>query len=172
MAFKVVRSDVVLGAESEVVKSGFLITINSQRAYTDIDDARRAALWMRDTVSTIGEDFASYLKMYRNDPEERVQVAMDDRQIQDGTVEPHIEVGKKFHKLHSHTVVTFSHSSRYSFRVDLAKLRADLPRGFHLDVKYIPDGKSRAEHYARKSGKEGRLDYDSKAKSKSGQNHS
>lgn len=154
MSFNV-RINQTPSAPIGVTRTTFLVTINTQKAFTDPDRAAAAKGAVSEMVSEILADFGYYLKMYRPETvdgqKSYVQVELDQGQIRDGDADARFEIGGKFHKMHVHAKVSFEHDIGYGFQVDLKKLRGDLPVGFHLDVKYLRDASANATRYIHKA---------------------
>ena len=133
----------------------FLVTINTQQQFRDDIMLEKAKIWLENKVGTMLENFESYLDIYGVvDDKKRVNLHLSPQDISthifDPEAEMQIEVGSAKGRLHSHSVVSFSHTPTYNFRCNLKKIRAALPQGFHLDVKFIRDPQWNLERYVRK----------------------
>ena len=140
----------------DVTRTSFLITINTQKAFTDVDRAMDVKGFLKNMMTEILGNFGNYLKMYIPDGNKKyIQVPLNLNQVRDGDSDARFEVGGRQHRLHVHAKVSFEHDVGYGFQVNLPKLRGDLPRGFHLDVKYLRDASANAKRYIHKYAKRG-----------------
>ena len=149
------RFKVRTSVQPATTRSRFLVTVNTQKQFIDDVMLAKAKIWLDAKLMRIMESFEQYLDIYGVvDDKKRVNLHLSpediSRKIQDPEAEIQVEVGGKFGRLHSHTLVSFVHSPSYNFRCNLPKLRAALPAGFHLDVKFIRDPQFSLERYIRK----------------------
>ena len=135
--------------------SRFLVTINTQRAYTDVATFAKAKREFRDELEALYADIERYLDVYRETDKHYVKLRVSrsqlDQLIVRGDIEQHMEVGARVHRLHSHALVTIEHDPSVVFRMNLKAMRASLSPSYHLDVKFIRDQAFSIRRYVRKS---------------------
>ena len=102
----------------------------------------KGKIWLKSKVVTILENFEDYLDAYGVvDERKRQNLHLSPEEIRRKLTDPEaeiaVEIGSKLKRLHSHSLISFEHSPALNFRVNLGKLRGALPKGFHLDVKFV-----------------------------------
>jgi hypothetical protein len=94
--------------------SGFFLTINTNVSVAERDDPLINTF--RDVVVTLCENIWEYIKVL--DGKEKDDERYFPHSIE---VKPTVEVGKKYHKLHAHIVITLEHRSK--IHLNLARIR-------------------------------------------------
>ena len=145
-------------SDQDLNHSTFLITLNSQKAFTDKDKGLRYAKRMRQVLESIYSNFDRFLLPYRKTGKNMVPIkAKPADLIMDGSAEIQLECGTRLHRLHSHSIIKTSQASDIYFRVNLPKLRSTLIKSFHsnihLDVKFLRDHEMNMKKYIHKSYK-------------------
>lgn len=135
--------------------SSFFITVNTQKAYTDVDEALVAKEALKVVLRPILDNIDQFLQFFITEPgnvkrEIKLNPEQLDHVIVSGSVRTAVEIGKEKHRLHSHTMLMVEHLD-YTIRVNLDKVREYLPKGYHLDVRFISDHKRAMEVYMSKT---------------------
>lgn len=123
--------------------SSFFITVNTQKAYTEVHSAQAAKAELKLTLKPIFDNINEFIDVYIKEPGDvRRKLDVTPDQVNDliinGEIRTSFEVGGQKHRLHSHSIVKIEHQD-YIFRMNLKKIREHLPKGYHLDVKFISD---------------------------------
>ena len=109
---------------------------------------------MRSTDELLAQ-FDGYLQVFRREGRTMKKLSMTRGELSsllsDTEAEAHCEAGSRVNRLHMHALVSMSHHSDINLRVNLAKLRADLPPGTYLNVRYVKDSNFSLREYIRKN---------------------
>lgn len=134
-------------------RSRFLITVNSNTAFSDRTMLELSKQRLQDTLNDIFNHFEDYLLAYKKENGYHIPLMLSSKTISDhikeADIESHLEIGSIKHRLHNHAIVDIQHDDMI-LRVNLRKLRSALPRGFHLDVKFIRSADFDLRKYVRK----------------------
>ena len=138
----------------ELRESRFLVTVNPNRAYPDPREEGLAKRALQERMDGILGSFNDYLTVYRVHGKVRRNLHLSGEQVadllEDCEAEAHIEVGGVVGRVHLHALVSMRHAPDLSLRVDLPRLRAALPPGVYLNVRYIQDHEFNLQQYVRK----------------------
>lgn len=130
--------------------STFFLTINPNRAYTDPEVAKHAATELRARLNDIFGRFEEFLTPHKDDngdpgDELRLSMEMLKRLVTDASIETAYEFGKRFHRLHCHSLIKIKHKG-VLFKINLTKLRQELP-GMRVDAKFVYNPEMTLEKY-------------------------
>lgn len=131
----------------------FLVTVSTNQALPE-EQVQRGRDWLHGKLRELLINFNHYLSIYRvGDHDRMIPQRATPEQIatllHDAKFVIKIEFGSSHGKLHSHSIITFSHSPKFRFRTNLPKLRAAMPH-WYLNVKFVKDHSFDLERYIRK----------------------
>jgi hypothetical protein len=146
----VVRIKDVIKREKHL--SRFLLTINTQQAGYPIYQ-------LKDAMNGIYENLELFLKIKLNNKWIIYSDYLIDNpnskliNLDETVIKPQIKVGKKFHKVHSHSLISIPHDTivqldRISIEKYLEKM-LDL-KGLHINIRYIKDNSFTLKKYLEK----------------------
>ncbi len=155
--YEVKRLEVEEPSEDDLISS-FFVTINPQQAYTNTDHAAEAREQLYDLGASIFNNLPEYLDAYvkgEDDQGNNVYIkqkltpAQIDQFIDEAYIETKAQIGGKFHRLHTHTLIKLKHHD-VRFRFNLMKVRAKLGKDVHLDVKFVKNHTKNIEQYIKR----------------------
>ena len=122
---------------------GFLLTINTNKAPKSEKGVKDMKRVLRRGLRRLLSQFDDFIDISRyddiyNTPLKSVRLLDVGRGL---FVDPNIEIGEDRHMIHSHTMMNWSAPVKYSFRVNIKKLRRWLDRniqpGMYVNVRFI-----------------------------------
>jgi hypothetical protein len=136
-----------------LLTSKFLVTVSTNQALPE-EQVERGRKWLHGKLRELLINFNRYLTVYRvAGPKEMIPQRATPEQItrllHDAKFVIKIEFGSSHGKLHSHSIITFSHDPKFRFRTNLPKLREAMPH-WYLNVKFVKDHSYDLEKYIRK----------------------
>jgi hypothetical protein len=132
--------------------SRFLLTINTQQANFDKNI-------LKDTMNGIYENLELFLKIKLNNKWIIYADYLIDNpnsklvNLDDTIIEPTIKTGKKFHKVHSHSLILIPHDTIVQFdRYVLQNYLEEMLglKRIHIDIRYIRDNSFTLKKYLEK----------------------
>jgi len=135
-------------------ESTFLVTINDNKAFQDPEMAKQEKASLKSRVDTVfGPGFEKYLKLYEDNGHAYVRQKMTVEQVEatiiSGEIESHIEIGKKFKRMHCHTMIKISHYD-YIIKLDVEALSKVFGPNCYVNARFIKDNKFDMRRYIRK----------------------
>jgi len=134
-------------SQQHPVITNFLITFNpnlAPREEHDIEDTKQK---LKLALHKLFSNFENFIDIYEGGKYNKKLVSVNFENIASNvSVVPRVEVGKRKHNVHSHTMMSWSSSNDYFFQINLNKLRKWIREhiipDFHLEVKWVKNNRS------------------------------
>ena len=120
----------------------FLLTINSNQAYTTHESATLAKNEFISLLRELMSNFDECVHIYKNKSSRAIVFVDFDDIIHNLSVNTGVEIGSKLHRIHCHIILRWTTDLPYFFQIDTHKIRTffvNSGKSFYVNVKFVKD---------------------------------